>query len=266
MRKPIAVEAVAQLVQGSRKYAAVDAGLVATLSRSEGAKAANAKEAAKRVKRKLHQMVGAYLDAEVPFADWLQRLRGADAGSRGRLCQELMLQHASTRERVSELQPIYDFIFAGATPQTVLDLACGLNPLGCTFMPLPPQTAYVAADVHHGLITFLNEALPLLGVNGRAFAHDLLSGPPAVSADLVLLLKTLPCLEQADRAAGRSLLAALRAPLIVVSFPTASLGGARRGMERFYQQHFTEMLAQQHFECETRSFASELVFKLRRLP
>ena len=266
MRKPVAAEAVAQLVQGSRKYADVDAGLVATLSRREGAKAVNEKQAVKRVKRKLHQMVGAYLDAEVPFADWLQRLRNADAGARGQLCLELMLQHASTRERVGELQPIYDFIFADVAPQTVLDLACGLNPLGCTFMPLPPQSAYVAADVHHGLIAFLNEALPLLGVRGRAFAHDLLAGPPAVSADVVLLLKTLPCLEQADREAGRSLLAALQAPLIVVSFPTTSLGGARRGMERFYQQRFAAVLAREHFECETRLFASELVCKLRRHP
>jgi 16S rRNA (guanine(1405)-N(7))-methyltransferase len=266
MRKPVAAAAVAQLVQGSRKYADVDAGLVATLSRSEGAKAANEKEAAKRVKRKLHQMVGAYLDAEVPFAEWLQRLRTADAAVRGQLCQQLMLQHASMRERVNELQPIYDFIFAGTAPQTVLDLACGLNPLGRAFMPLPAQTVYVAADVHHGLVAFLDEALPLLGVNGRAFAHDLLAGPPAVSADVVLLLKALPCLEQADRAVGRSLLAALRAPLIVVSFPTASLGGARRGMQRFHERRFTEMLLQERFECETRAFASELVFKLRRLP
>lgn len=266
MRKPVAAEAVAQRVQGSRKYAEVDPGLVATLSRSEAAKAANEKEAAKRVKRKLHQMVGAYLDAEVPFADWLQGLRSADAGARGQLCQQLMLQHASTRERVSELQAIYDFIFADIAPRRVLDLACGLNPLGLAFMSLPSQAEYVAADVHRGLIAFLDTALPLLGVAGRAFVHNLLSGPPAMSADLVLLLKTLPCLEQADPSVGRSLLAALRAPLIVVSFPTASLGGARRGMQRFYQQRFTEMLLQQRFAYEARAFASELVFKLRRLP
>ena len=267
MRKPVAAEQVAQLVQGSRKYAEIDAALVATLSRSEGAKAINEKDAAKRVKRKLHQMVGAYLDAEVPFGEWLERLRVApDPSARAEVCKELLLQHASTRERVAELREIYTFIFAPPAPQSVLDLACGLNPLGRAFMPLPPQIEYLAADVHRGLIGFLNDAFPLLGVTGRAFTHDLLSGPPEMTTDMVLLLKALPCLEQADRGCGHSLLSALRAPLVVVSFPTASLGGRKRGMERFYQQRFLETLPAQWSAAEMQAFASELVFKLRRLP
>jgi len=266
MRKPVSAERVAQLVQGARKYADIDAGLVAALSHSEGAKSVNEKEAAKRVKRKLHQMVGAYLDAEVPFAQWLERLLSADVVARREVCRDLLCQHASTRERVAELQPIYDFIFAAMAPQSVLDLACGLNPLGRLFMPLPAATLYQAADVHRGLIAFLNQAFPLLGVAGHAFTHDLLTGPPVQTADVVLLLKALPCLEQADRAVGRNLLARLQAPLIVVSFPTASLGGAKRGMAHFYQQHFLDMLPAERFTVETQVFASELVFKLRRLP
>jgi 16S rRNA (guanine(1405)-N(7))-methyltransferase len=267
MRKPVVAGHVAELVQGSRKYADIDAGLIAALSQREGGKAANEKDAAKRVKRKLHQMVGAYLDADVPFAAWLERLRSApEALTRAEVCRELLQQHVSTRERVGELQEIYDFIFAAAAPQIVLDLACGLNPLGRPFMPLPTSTQYFAADVHRGLIGFLNDAFPLLGLAGRAFAHDLLSGPPAMAADVVLLLKALPCLEQAERGVGHSLLATLQAPLIVVSFPTASLGGGKRGMERFYQQRFLESLPAEQFACEMHAFASELVFKLRRLP
>ncbi|NJO12822.1 MAG: 16S rRNA methyltransferase [Gammaproteobacteria bacterium] len=264
MRKPVAAEQVAQLVQGSRKYADIDAALVATLSRSEGAKAATEKDAAKRVKRKLHQMVGAYLDAEVPFGTWLERLRTVPEGERAALCKELLGHHASTRERVAELRDIYDFIFAASAPQTVLDLACGLNPLGRVFMPLPAQTRYLATDVHRGLIGFLNEAFPLLGITGHAFVHDLLSGPPAMAADMVLLLKTLPCLEQADRACGRGLLSALQAPRVVVSFPTASLGGAKRGMQHFYQQRFLETLPAEWSVLQTQVFASELVLKLQR--
>lgn len=267
MRKPLEVERVVELVRGSRKYADIDAGLVAALSRSEVTKADTEKEVAKRVKRKLHQLVGAYLDAGLPFDEWRARLQGAaDDGERRQVCKELLLQHVSTRERVAELQEIYSVIFAPPTPPTVLDLACGLNPLGRSFMPLPPETLYLAADVHCGLIEFLNDAFALLGLTGRAFLHDLLVGPPVVAADLVLLLKALPCLEQADRAAGRSLLAGLQAPRIVVSFPTASLGGAKRGMARFYEQRFLEILPPQRFDCVMHAFASELVFDLRRQP
>jgi 16S rRNA (guanine(1405)-N(7))-methyltransferase len=267
MRKPVGAQHVAQLLEGSRKYADVDAGLIATLIQREGAKAANAKDAAKRVKRKLHQMVGAYLDGGPPFQEWLERLRAApDTAARHQVCRELLLQHVSTRERATEMHEIYRTLFAAPTPRTVLDLACGLNPLGRCFMPLPAQTLYLAADVHHGLIGFLNEAFTLLGFTGRAFTHDLLPGPPAIAADMVLLLKALPCLEQADRAVGRHLLLTLQTPLIAVSFPTASLGGNKRGMASFYQRHFLSMLPPHSFDCEMHSFASELVFLLRRLP
>jgi 16S rRNA (guanine(1405)-N(7))-methyltransferase len=252
-------------VQGSRKYAQIDASLVATLARCEGAKAGSEKDAIKRVKRKLHQMVGAYLETAMPYQDWLETLRGAaDPAARRQACADILLHHASSRERLAELESIYLAIFADTTPETVLDLACGLNPLGRPFMPLAETTRYLAADVHQGLVEFLAAALPLLAVPGHAFMHDLLTGPPPVAADVVLLLKALPCLEQADRAIGRTVLNSLQAPVIIVSYPTASLGGGKRGMQRFYQERFAELLPPDRFAVETHLFASELVFKLRR--
>ena len=50
------------------------------------------------------------------------------------------------------------------------------------------------------------------------------SGPPEASADMVLLLKAIPCLEQEEPGAGKRLLRSLDAPVVVVSFPARSLG------------------------------------------
>jgi 16S rRNA (guanine(1405)-N(7))-methyltransferase len=265
MPDPVNFETVTQLVRAAKKYQDIEPGLVATLAKNEIARGWSEKEAVKRVKRKLHQMVGAYVDTRYPYHRWLEDLRGAaDQEARKRVCLEILMHHASTRERVPELEEIYARIFEQVgTPRSVLDLACGLNPMSRPLMPLPAEATYVAVDVHGGLVRFLNEAMPLIGSSGHAFAHDLLSGPPAIRADLVLLLKTLPCLEQADRRAGLRILTELQAPVVIVSYPTTSLGGSDRGMKSFYRERFMEIVPPGRFEIEALTFSSELAFVLR---
>jgi 16S rRNA (guanine(1405)-N(7))-methyltransferase len=54
--------------------------------------------------------------------------------------------------------------------------------------------------------------------------------------DVVLLLKTLPCLEQQEKGASLRLLQSLRTRFVVVSFPRGSLGGRDKGMHENYSQ------------------------------
>lgn len=267
-RAPIPPEEVARLVAASAKYGGIDADLVAAVAAAEAPKAGNEADAVKRVKRKLHQLVGAYLDVRMPFADWLARIEAAgDDAARRAACREILAHHASTRERLAELDAFYAAVFADMpAPRRVADLACGLNPLARPFMPIPRDTPYFACDVHRPLVDFVAAALGRLGHPIETAVCNLLAGVPRLDADVVLILKSLPCLEQADRAAGRRLLAAIDAPLIVVSYPTASLGGARRGMAEFYEERFRQIVPRERFEIETRRFATELMFRLWRRP
>jgi len=58
-------------------------------------------------------------------------------------------------------------------------------------------------------------------MNVRATGHS----PPTQHADLALILKTLPCLEQLDKTAGQWLLEAVNVDYLLLSFPVYSLGG-----------------------------------------
>lgn len=264
-RNPPDPEAVAREVLAARKYGDIDPALVAAVSRMESPKETRAAEAVKRVKRKLHQMVGAYLDREPPFDAWLARLAAEPPGNRVAACREILALHASTRERLPELGEIYQAAFEGIPPGCrVVDLACGLNPLGRPFMPLPPATEYAAYDVHAGLVRFVQAALGLLGFPVTAGHWNLLEDRPLPAADVTLVLKTLPCLEQADPAVTDRLLRNLRSPLTVVSFPTVSLGGSRRGMSAFYRDRFLARLPDGHFRVEIREFRTELLLRLHR--
>jgi 16S rRNA (guanine(1405)-N(7))-methyltransferase len=105
----------------------------------------------------------------------------------------------------------------------------------------------------------LGQAWP---VELRGVAQDLAAGPPEASADLVLLLKAIPCLEQQEPGAGKRLLRSLEAPVVVVSFPARSLGGREKGMRENYDRMLREMVEGSGREIQVRSYPTETVYRL----
>ncbi|MCB0128745.1 MAG: hypothetical protein KDE58_41050, partial [Caldilineaceae bacterium] len=183
-------------------------------------------------------------------------------------CRTLMAHHASTRERLPILREFYNVLFAGLPPiRSVLDLACGLNPLTIPWMGLPAGAHYTACDINGEQMAFLGEALPLLGVTGKAIVCDLLQEVPEEPVDVALILKTIPCLEQVDRAIGPRLLRGINASVLIVSFPAQSLGGRNKRMVDTYSSHFATLLStvEGHWEVEQFSFPTEVVFRLHQL-
>jgi 16S rRNA (guanine(1405)-N(7))-methyltransferase len=260
-------DAVAAEVLASRRYSELDPSLVVSVSRIESPKERRLAEAVKRVKRKLHQMVGAYLDTDLPVDAWTTQLAQATPEARPELCRTILAGHASTRERLPELSGVLTAAFEGLRePRHVADLACGLGPIARPLMPLPATTVYRAFDVHRGLVRFVGNALQAMGYPVEAGTWNLLDHRPPPDADVTLLLKTLPCLDQADQATTRRLLESVRSPVVVVTFPTVSLGGTRRGMGTFYRERFLAAVPPDRFRVEIREFRTELMFRLHRLP
>jgi 16S rRNA (guanine(1405)-N(7))-methyltransferase len=176
-----------------------------------------------------------------------------------------MRQHASTRERLPVLDSFYRTIFGALPPiHSVLDVACGLNPLAIPWMPLTPGATYTACDLYADMIDFLNGFFEIAGIAGRAQVCDLVSGPPRQSADLALVLKTLPTLDQIAKNAGRELLRALDARFLVVSFPARSLGGRDKPMAEHYAQRFEALVAAEGWPVERFEFPTELAFLVRK--
>lgn len=254
-------------ISASVKYRAVSADLVRTLGTQELAKGRTLKEAIKATKNKLHQVAGAYQIGRVDDGAWIASvgLNVATGDDLRPLCRELMGRHASTRERLPMIEEFYSTVLNGL-PQihTLLDLACGLNPLALPWMPITRETEYLACDIYQDQIAFLNGWFATIGQHGVAFTCDLLSQSPVQGADVVFLLKTIPCLEQVDRDAGRRLLAAIEAPVVVVSYPIYSLGGRQRGMAEHYAEHFAALVEGHSWRIERFDFSTELAFRIWR--
>jgi 16S rRNA (guanine(1405)-N(7))-methyltransferase len=261
------ISAVVQNVLGSPKYRYISPALANEIAQRELNAGRDIKEAVKNTKKKLHQIGGAYFSSAVNYEKAFAILREAIAEDGGQgenfraACRRIMEQHTSTRERLPILETFYTTTLADIPrPSVVLDVACGLNPLAWPWMPFDRDVVYRAYDIYGDLVDFLQAFMDLAGIKGRAEVRDVAYDPPTETADLALVLKTLPCLEQIDKAAPARLLDSLRARYLLVSFPARSLGGRRKGMVENYESRFRQLLDGRGWDVQRFEFSTELAF------
>ncbi|MBN2257317.1 MAG: hypothetical protein JW704_05785 [Anaerolineaceae bacterium] len=257
-----------QVRRGDR-YRDVQDDLIRGIGRRELLKRRNLREAVKATRSKLHQVGGAYLPAPPDYADWVARLEQLPTDRQSpelkKYCQEVMQVHASTRERLPILKYFYAETLEGIAPiQSVLDLACGLNPLALPWMPLADNAVYYACDIYAGMVSFISRFFAHLRQNGRVWGCDLSHGLPVEKVHLALLLKAIPCLEQLDKGLPMRLLEDIQAQYILVSFPVASLGGRSKGMRVNYETHFMRLVSSKSWHIERFEFAGEMAFLISK--
>lgn len=262
-------EPIVDRVLRSARYRDVDRALLDRLAAEELPKARNADDAVKRVKRRLHQVVGAYRGARP--TDPLAAVRAAWDGHLADpafrvACAEVLRTHASTAERLPHFERFYAPIWelTGGPPDTLLDLGCGLGPLALPWMGLPRTATYHACDVDRRSLEVTGEFLELVGQPHVLHMRDLVAdGPPPETAEAALLLKLIPLLDRQDPSAAVRVLRALDARHAVITFPSRSLGGGRRGMAGTYRRRLDAVAAEAGAsDVREASVSNELVFVL----
>lgn len=266
---PPDLDQLTRQVQTLAKYSRVSPELIRFLLIRELAKRSNRKEAVKAVRNKLHQVGTAYQEKLIPYAALVEELAALptdlhDPQVRAYI-SHVLPAHSSTRERLPILPVFFNECLAELDGiNSVLDVACGLNPLAIPFMPFAPGVTYTACDIFSDMIDFLNAFFEHFHINGHALITDVTQEVPRVQADLALVLKTIPCLEQLDKEAGQRLLTGLNAPNLLVSFPAHSLGGRSKGMLRNYEQHFHDLVDGQSWRVTRFEFPGELAFLVQK--
>ena len=254
----------------TRKYANTCEDTLVRVARWALARHDSPKTALKAAKRKLHQVYGAYVgQADAGRIDWLVGAMPTP-GSPQRIetaCREILGWHASTRERLSMVEDVYARVFSEiGTPRSILDLACGLNPFALPWMGLPEDAHYHAFDIDRALIAAINRFLGQIGRAGSAHCQDILVAVPQEEADVALLLKTVPCLEQQEKGASARVLRQLRVRHAVVSFPTRSLGGRDKGMLDHYDGFMQRLLDELGRASRRIAFTTEVFYVIELRP
>jgi len=191
-----------------------------------------AKDVEKAAREALHGITGAFMTPQearqLVFDMQAWHVDKTDIG-----LERMLGRHASTRERLplAAMDALYARIFeATGEPETLLDLACGINPV--YFLARYPLMQVTGADISGQSVNIITRC------GSRALHNDLLCTDliPAEHYDVVLLFKILPLLDRQREGAAVEVLNAVNAKFIVVSFPTRTLGGRNVGMEENYSR------------------------------
>lgn len=193
------------------------------------------KDAEKAAREQLHGITGAFLTREEAGRCCTDMQAWLSAGRQDADLQRMLERHASTRERlpISRMDEMYGRIFEiTGKPASVLDLACGLNPLYLGARGI----AVTGLDISGQAVDTLNAFAQNAGAPVQAVCADLLceNAIPQTRFDIALLFKILPLLDRQRNNAAMDVLRAVNAAYIVASFPTRTLGGRNVGMEENY--------------------------------
>lgn len=224
-----AVDDLSGRILSSAKYGSLDEALVRRVATDAVQRFHNRKDAAKYAQRKLHQAFGAFLNGSPVSAvdGFVAAVTGNTADTR-EAALTAMRAHASSAERADWLTPLYDRIgeWCGEA-DSVIDLACGLNPLAIPWMHLLPDARYSAYEVDGRLVGALARLDEVMPVRFSAETCDLVAAPPLATGLVALMLKTVTTLEQQRPGAAGGVLAGLGCQHVILSLPRGSLSGRR---------------------------------------
>lgn len=238
VNKDAIIEDLIHKIQTSPKYQHLELPeeMLRDLLEKEIARYPKPAQALKSARAKLHNIMAPYL-GDLDYVQAEKELHAVfdngDTQVIKETCESFLQQHDSTRERMAYLRDFYEAIFDICGPvQSILDLACGLNPFALPWMDLPEETAFYAYDIHPARIQLINLFLELNGRQPLAEVRDVLVRPPEVMADAAFLFKEAHRMEKRQKGCSRALWAALKVKYLFVSLPNRSLDGRRDLRER----------------------------------
>lgn len=262
----VQVEQLLDRVLKSSKYKYVCEDTIRNIGIKELSNGRRLKEAIKATKNKLHQIGGSYFYGKPKYDYWIKELKKAKTVDNKDTFQsinvEIMKHHSSTKERLGILNQFYVDIFSHLPPiNSIIDIACGLNPLSIPWMPISSHNVeYIAYDIYKDLIAFLSDFMRISNFSGHAEVRDVLYNPPQIKADLAFILKIIPCFDQIDNSANSQILDKINANYIVLSFPVKSLGGKEKMMIKNYTNRFNELVQDRDWKTKRIVFETELIF------
>lgn len=200
------------------------------------------KDAEKAAREALHGITGAFMTPqEARQLAW--DMQAWHVNKTDFDLERMLSRHASTRERLplSDMDAMYARIFAATgRPRSVLDLACGINPIYLGARGI----AAAGVDISGSAVYAVNCFHENYGMPVSAVCADLLcpGAIPGARADLALLFKLLPLLERQETGGAVRVMQAVNARYLAVSFPTRTLGGRSVGMAGNYARWMDEHL------------------------
>lgn len=136
--------------------------------------------------------------------------------------EDLLKTHVSTQERF-DFYPELKKIISGLNIHSILDLACGLNPLALAELGVK----YYASDIKEDELEIIEEYFRARDIDGKVFVYDIrkIKDLPLPKADLGLVLKVLDIIEKKSHKLSEEVIKQVDVKYLLLSFPTKKLSG-----------------------------------------
>jgi len=170
----------------------------------------------KEVRAELRKYVGRF-QVKFSFKKRLDLLKKKDF-------EKLLRTHSSTRERIDS--DSYKFLLSylnNLSPNSILDLACGINPL--FLAPKFPKAKYYASDIKEDELKLLKEFFKTKKIKSSVFVADIRREKIFPKTDVCLILKVLDIIEKKGHKLAKSILENLNCKNLVISFATKTISG-----------------------------------------
>lgn len=264
------VQELITAIKGSRKYrnSGLNEETIRDLIQQETSTHASIKTLRKTVRRKLHNIIAPYL-GEPDYQALSSELNEINQASLASLairdfCLKVLREHASTAERIPYLEAFYQEIFQiTGVPETILDLACGLNPFAFPWMNLPTSTCFYAYDILQPRVDFINRFFKKIGLVPLAQNQDILTHPPRISADLCFFFKEAHRFEKRAPGSNTSFWASLNTKWLAVSLPVENLGGTHSLVNQ-HRELVYDRLPENKEVIRELIFIDEIVFLIKK--
>jgi len=265
----VEIQEIIDLVRKTPKYAVISEELVRSVVLSELQKGKNVRETVKSTRNKLHQIGYAFQQTAIPYGSWQEQMKSLPQDIRSEKNLEFITNclkyHSSTSERLPFLTSFFHQTLGPIGPvESILDLACGFTPLCLPWMPVSKNVHYTGIDIYQDMIRFLDRFFTYVNIDHDFVVGNILDDIPRDKVQVALLLKTIPCLEQLSKQAGRKILESIPAENILVSFPSRSLGGRSKGMSINYENHFSDLIFGKPWHITKMEFPNEITFLIRK--
>ena len=181
-------------------------------------------------------------------------------------CLEIMSRHASTKERLPHLDQFFATIHdtVGA-PNSILDLACALDPLCLPWMNLQPDVSFKAHEINGARISFLQAFFQIAYPEAQAFQQDILLNPPPEHAECAFFFKEAHRLEKRQPGATRILIENTDVHTFILSLPAMDLKG-HHSLEATHRHLVEKTLKGTNWQYDVRQVGNELLFFIRKEP
>mgnify|MGYP001574588280 CR=1 FL=1 len=172
---------------------------------------------------------------------------------------DVLKTHSSTAERL-DFYPQLNKIISDLNISSILDLACGLNPLAIA----KKDFKYYASDIDESNLEIVKTFFQKNNIAGEVFTYDLRrieDNLPKV--DLCLLFKVLDIIDDKKHKLSEKILKVLQCKYLLVSFSTKKLSG--KSMDFPQRYWFEKLITRLNYKYKIIKTKNEVFFLIEKV-